>query len=394
MSRYLPLHYRSSSTRKFLIILVLLGLVLLTYTNINLNLIVQPRVVPPLSSPLPPPHVLRKLYSDQELMDNFVPERCPTPPWIRNLTAQPVRIWRVDDQSKPGAHPVKGCSTPCVLISAKQKEVATVAASADAHLYNHYYSNFRSYRFANGTELHFLNQSAPYCPLRRLVFASMESASYYPMVNEALDNGFNLLMEYRLSSDVPIPYLNDQEYDYYAEYLPYEKKRKDVIAVAFISNCAPKNDRDVWLKALMKLMPELVENGKPRHIRKLETLKEYLFTFAFENSNDEDYVTEKILHAFVSGSVPVYIGTDTIDKFVPSEHSVIKVSDFKNPEELADYLIHLSQNKQEYEAYLKWKSEPMSKQMKQIIDNNIDNWCRLCGVVAGHDVGWGGAKTW
>lgn len=34
---------------------------------------------------------------------------------------------------------------------------------------------------------------------------------------------------------------------------------------------------------------------------KVETLKRYKFSFAFENSNEEDYVTEKFFQSLVAG---------------------------------------------------------------------------------------------
>ena len=41
---------------------------------------------------------------------------------------------------------------------------------------------------------------------------------------------------------------------------------------------------------------------------KLATLKQYTFTLAFENSDIDGYVTEKIFHALACGSVPLYWG--------------------------------------------------------------------------------------
>ena len=36
-------------------------------------------------------------------------------------------------------------------------------------------------------------------------------------------------------------------------------------------------------------------------------------------------------------------------------HSYINVLDYESPKELADYLIHLANNREEYEAYFWWK---------------------------------------
>lgn len=78
-----------------------------------------------------------------------------------------------------------------------------------------------------------------------------------------------------------------------------------------------------------------------RWAQKIEVIKNYKFTLAFENSNTKDYVTEKFFQCFDAGSIPgfksklrllilvVYLGAPNIDDFSPSDHSVIKVSDFK-----------------------------------------------------------------
>jgi hypothetical protein len=41
---------------------------------------------------------------------------------------------------------------------------------------------------------------------------------------------------------------------------------------------------------------------------KQETLKKYNFTLAFENSDYDGYITEKIIHAFMVGTIPLYWG--------------------------------------------------------------------------------------
>lgn len=45
-------------------------------------------------------------------------------------------------------------------------------------------------------------------------------------------------------------------------------------------------------------------------VEKVETLKRYKFSLAFENSNEEDYVTEKFFQSLVAGihiKSPLYL---------------------------------------------------------------------------------------
>ena len=46
-------------------------------------------------------------------------------------------------------------------------------------------------------------------------------------------------------------------------------------------------------------------------------LRRYPFYLAYENSNDADYVTEKVFDALESGVLPVYYGAPNVDDFVP-----------------------------------------------------------------------------
>jgi hypothetical protein len=52
---------------------------------------------------------------------------------------------------------------------------------------------------------------------------------------------------------------------------------------------------------------------------KIKAHTRYRFGFAFENSAEPDYVTEKIFDCLVGGAVPVYRGAPNITDYVPSD---------------------------------------------------------------------------
>ena len=52
--------------------------------------------------------------------------------------------------------------------------------------------------------------------------------------------------------------------------------------------------------------------------------------------------------------IPVVYGAEDIHKFAPP-HSYIDTRDFKSPKHLAEYLIHLDKNDNEYISYFQWK---------------------------------------
>ena len=85
---------------------------------------------------------------------------------------------------------------------------------------------------------------------------------------------------------------------------------------------------------------------------------QHLFMYAAENSGCAYYVTEKVFHAFLGGSVPVYVGdTASLKKLAPPG-SVIYSSDYKEPAALAAHLHHLASNQTAYAAYLAWRADP------------------------------------
>lgn len=95
----------------------------------------------------------------------------------------------------------------------------------------------------------------------------------------------------------------------------------------------------------------------------------HLFYLAFENSLCKEYVTEKFFRTLLFPVVPVVMGgLDNYQDFPP--HSYIDVNDFESVQELAAYLIHLSENLDEYHQYFKWKEE--------YDIYTVNSWCQLC----------------
>ena len=85
----------------------------------------------------------------------------------------------------------------------------------------------------------------------------------------------------------------------------------------------------------------------------------YKFVIAIENSNCEDYITEKLIEAFASTSVPIIAGRNNkpnYARFAP-KYSYINVYDYKSMKDLADYLDYLSKNETAYNEYLWFRQE-------------------------------------
>ncbi|XP_031126313.1 alpha-(1,3)-fucosyltransferase fut-6-like isoform X2 [Ipomoea triloba] len=114
--------------------------------------------------------------------------------------------------------------------------------------------------------------------------------------------GYDIVMTTSLSSDVPVGYFSWAEYDIMA---PVQPKTQKALAAAFISNCGARNFRLQALEALEKESISIDSYGschrnKDGRVDKVDTLRQYKFSLAFENSNEEDYVTEKFSQSLVA----------------------------------------------------------------------------------------------
>lgn len=89
----------------------------------------------------------------------------------------------------------------------------------------------------------------------------------------------------------------------------------------------------------------------------LPTVSQYNFYLAFENSQHEDYITEKLWwNALSSGTVPVVLGPprENYEHFLPPD-SFIHVDDFPSASDLARYLWELSRDTEQYQRYFQWR---------------------------------------
>jgi hypothetical protein len=83
--------------------------------------------------------------------------------------------------------------------------------------------------------------------------------------------------------------------------------------------------------------------GTDRILAKIEVLNGYKFCICYENQKEiNGYVTEKILHCFRAGCVPVYWGAKNIERYVP-RNCFISREDFKSNAHLYDYLKNMPQ---------------------------------------------------
>ncbi|KAL7156816.1 hypothetical protein ABFS83_02G034600 [Erythranthe nasuta] len=219
------------------------------------------------------------------------------------------------------------------------------------------------------------------------VLRSMESATYYAENNIDMARrwGYDVVMTTSLSSDVPVGYFSWAEYDIMA---PVKPKTESALAAAFISNCGARNFRLQALIALENANIKIDSYGgchrnHDGRVDKVETLKRYKFSLAFENSNEEDYVTEKFFQSLVAGTVPVVIGAPNIMDFAPSPSSVLHIKEVTDADSIANRMKYLSENPSAYNESLRWKFDGPSDSFKALVDMAaVHSSCRLCIYLA------------
>ncbi|XP_046862727.1 alpha-(1,3)-fucosyltransferase 11-like isoform X3 [Xenia sp. Carnegie-2017] len=224
---------------------------------------------------------------------------------------------------------------------------------------------------------------------------TQENPVFVPVLsNPEYMSQFQLFSSYRLDSDIPCPLFTKPSLDPPIE---FEKKYGGVMAA--FSNCEPV--RTAYLKELMKYIHVdsyggCVHNkdGLPFRYqgnfkkKKEELEKFYKFVIVFFNEDCDYFVDDQILHALNAGAVPVVMSTDKIYEFLPGnlEKAIINVRDFESPEDLANSLKFLMNDKKEYEKFLEWKFKGLGSIDETAIgkywNDKFGLWCNVCLAIS------------
>ena len=132
-----------------------------------------------------------------------------------------------------------------------------------------------------------------------------------------------------------------------------------------------------------KKIPKRYEAGF--HEAAFEQQRSYKFTLVFMNADCEQWIDTRLLYALDAGSVPIFMGTDKVDDWLPGmEDSIIKVWDFASPKLLAEYVQKVADDEALYSKYLAWKTRGVvykGSKMEKVTDNMHYWYCNLCDKV-------------
>ena len=94
---------------------------------------------------------------------------------------------------------------------------------------------------------------------------------------------------------------------------------------------------------------------------KIKFLSSYKFSIAMENSDSDGYISEKIVDAFNSGTIPIYYGDYMLDEYI-NPKSYILVKGEKDLKRKIEYIKEIDNDDEKYKNFLK---------EKVLIDDNI-----------------------
>lgn len=202
----------------------------------------------------------------------------------------------------------------------------------------------------------------------------------------------NICMSVNSGSDVHMQYFSWQDINFFAQTVPYEDRNEGIMA-SFVSNCVQwRLDYLTALTSELQGLGQTVHNygacahnaeqsdvSSDKYADKKRLSLRHKFLFAFENSETEGYVTEKLFYALSDGAVPVYRGAADVGRYLPSPNAAIVVPPDMSPADLARLLVAEAANATAYQNRLAWKSRTPDARWVAEMDLGVSHsHCRAC----------------
>lgn len=203
---------------------------------------------------------------------------------------------------------------------------------------------------------------------------------------------FNWSMSYKMDSDIPIPYGRTIPFISKISKINSKPiKKKDKLAAILSSNCVGNNKRWAYVRKLKLILDKDLDifgrcaegndTACPGHFDKdCSILNEYKFYLAFENSNCQQYITEKVFwNGYQKFSVPVIMGAPKKDcqQLLPP-NSFLHVNDFDSPGALANYMRYLDSHYEKYIQYHEWRLYFQVLNEHGYFGSRSKHYCRIC----------------
>ncbi|TRY89936.1 hypothetical protein DNTS_032919 [Danionella cerebrum] len=253
--------------------------------------------------------------------------------------------------------------------------------TGDRELYDQAHGVLINHRDINSDLSNLPTSPRPF--FQKWIWMHFESPENTRKIN-GLDNLFNVTLNYRRDADIVLreQIMLKSEHTEDAIF-PQVLDKKDKLVCWIMSNWNERHERAKFYNELKKHI-DIYTLG--RHFGKeisdveyKETLTRCKFYLSFENTNIHyDYVTEKMFNPLILGAVPVALGVPRYiyERFVP-EDAFIHVSDFPSAQGLAQHLLSLDKNVEEYKKYFEWRKHFEVK----LVRYPAEHVCRACEYV-------------
>ncbi|XP_041453393.1 alpha-(1,3)-fucosyltransferase 7-like [Lytechinus variegatus] len=232
---------------------------------------------------------------------------------------------------------------------------------------------------------------------QKWVFWTSESPRHIPPrriipPQEYSNRTYDYIMSFRKGASNEDAYLSEGGYGHFDRTRPSvqkddnrnwaENKTKLVAWVA--SNCYTGSlsyDRTGFVNALARhIRVDTFGHCGSRPCKDIATcgLQKYRFYLALENSECQDYITEKFWYnSLTLGLVPIVFGAPKENYLREAPpNSFIFIPDFPSIAKLAAYLVELSENDDLYNRYFQWKKEGSVESFLQYSNFEPESLCR------------------
>ena len=97
---------------------------------------------------------------------------------------------------------------------------------------------------------------------------------------------------------------------------------------------------------------------------KIEYLKQFKFNICTENSIEDGYITEKIIHSFYAGCIPIWNGDKNLEGDIINKNAVLYFDKESDNKDLIKYIELLNKDDEVYSKFI--------KQPRFVVDNATD----------------------
>ena len=230
---------------------------------------------------------------------------------------------------------------------------------------------------------------------------SMEGRHYYPQQLTIDPLAYQRDLYFSTTSfrsEIPLPYYSPDEYKIQNPEVPFEKGIKGASFLA--RNCLSKGYREevvrrlegsglIRIDSLSRCLHNAEVPARVNKFNKTAVLELYLLHLAFENQQEDDYITEKLWGTFEAGTIPVYFGAPNIEEHIPPQSAVV-IDATHSIEDVALHLAQIVNDKGLYNSYHAWRHQPLPESFHRRYDmTEVHSICRLCRWAYAKKHGWG-----